>query len=204
MEKNAPNLPVQLFEYDKRVWQYGSEFTFYDYNQPEELPSSLKTAYQIVVADPPYLLPILLIIVTEGYCTNSHPEGRVAKKGPCLLVTRMDQDIAHEIDGLSIKFLTCMPGTTMGDWREGKKASSAVINISRSWDRTKWEQGVVGGDRSGNRKRWDWMRAAAIYNPIFYPPSILKGLVEKCDMGRGAKTSWSYSIAQCMAHALLK
>lgn len=56
-------MSVQLLEYDKRFEQYGSEFTFYDYNQPEELPSSLKHAYQIVVADPPYLVRTLLGLV---------------------------------------------------------------------------------------------------------------------------------------------
>ncbi|KAF7148950.1 hypothetical protein RHSIM_Rhsim03G0057000 [Rhododendron simsii] len=56
LKKFGPSVSAQLLEYDKRFEQYGSEFTFYDYNQPEELPSSLKTAYQIVVADPPYLV----------------------------------------------------------------------------------------------------------------------------------------------------
>lgn len=50
------DISVQLLEYDKRFEQYGSEFTFYDYNQPEELPLEMKHAYNIVVADPPYLV----------------------------------------------------------------------------------------------------------------------------------------------------
>lgn len=55
-QKIDPNISVQLLEYDKRFEQYGSNFTFYDYNYPEELPSELKHAYQVVVADPPYLV----------------------------------------------------------------------------------------------------------------------------------------------------
>ncbi|RWR85435.1 DNA methylase [Cinnamomum micranthum f. kanehirae] len=55
LKKIDPNISVQLLEYDKRFEQYGSNFTFYDYNYPEELPSELKHAYQVVVADPPYL-----------------------------------------------------------------------------------------------------------------------------------------------------
>lgn len=55
-QKLAPETPAQLLEYDKRFGQYGTEFTFYDYNQPEELPSSLKHSFSIVVADPPYLV----------------------------------------------------------------------------------------------------------------------------------------------------
>lgn len=53
---------MQLLEYDKRFEKYGSEFTFYDYNEPEELPSSLKHACQIVVADPPYLVRKIVTI----------------------------------------------------------------------------------------------------------------------------------------------
>lgn len=47
---------VQLLEYDYRFEQYGSDFTFYDYNQPEDLPVALKHAFSIIVADPPYLV----------------------------------------------------------------------------------------------------------------------------------------------------
>lgn len=56
MQKIEPAVPVQLLEFDKRFGQYGTDFTFYDYNQPEELPSELKHAFQVVVADPPYLV----------------------------------------------------------------------------------------------------------------------------------------------------
>lgn len=55
LKKIDPKIPVQLLEYDNRFKRYGSDFTFYDYNQPEELPSALKHAYQVIVADPPYL-----------------------------------------------------------------------------------------------------------------------------------------------------
>lgn len=51
---------MQLLEYDKRFEQYGSDFIFYDYNQPEELPLELKHAYGIVVADPPYLVSLFV------------------------------------------------------------------------------------------------------------------------------------------------
>lgn len=56
IQKINPDVSVQLLEYDKRFEEYGSDFTFYDYNQPEELPSALKHAYQVIVADPPYLV----------------------------------------------------------------------------------------------------------------------------------------------------
>lgn len=50
------DVSVQLLEYDKRFEQYGSDFSFYDYNRPEDLPLELKNAFDIVVADPPYLV----------------------------------------------------------------------------------------------------------------------------------------------------
>eukprot|EP00262_Sarcandra_glabra_P008629 TRINITY_DN22215_c0_g1_i1.p1 TRINITY_DN22215_c0_g1~~TRINITY_DN22215_c0_g1_i1.p1 ORF type:complete len:237 (+),score=39.83 TRINITY_DN22215_c0_g1_i1:43-753(+) len=55
LKKIDPNISVQLLEFDKRFEQYGSDFMFYDYNHPEELPTVLRHAYQVVVADPPYL-----------------------------------------------------------------------------------------------------------------------------------------------------
>ncbi|KAJ1423319.1 DNA methylase, N-6 adenine-specific, conserved site [Sesbania bispinosa] len=60
-----PNVSVQLLEYDKRFEQYGSDFTFYDYNHPEELPSELKHSFKVIVADPPYLSKECLEKVAE-------------------------------------------------------------------------------------------------------------------------------------------
>ena len=56
LKKSSPDVLAQLLEYDERFGQYGGDFTFYDYNQPEELPPAMKHAYRIVVADPPYLV----------------------------------------------------------------------------------------------------------------------------------------------------
>ncbi|KAH7446015.1 hypothetical protein KP509_01G032900 [Ceratopteris richardii] len=46
---------VFLFEYDPRFQRYGNDYTFYDYNFPEELPERHHHAFHVVVADPPYL-----------------------------------------------------------------------------------------------------------------------------------------------------
>ncbi|KAL2900867.1 EEF1A lysine methyltransferase 1 [Bienertia sinuspersici] len=54
-QKMYPTMSAQLFEYDQRFEQYGSDFTFYDYNSPKDLPQTMKHTYQILVADPPYL-----------------------------------------------------------------------------------------------------------------------------------------------------
>lgn len=71
-QKFDHKISVQLFEYDKRFEQYGSDFIFYDYHQPEELPSELKHAYGIVVADPPYLVSVF-VYGTEYLITGPLP-----------------------------------------------------------------------------------------------------------------------------------
>ncbi|KAF8102198.1 hypothetical protein N665_0201s0474 [Sinapis alba] len=65
LKKKDPSLQVQLLEYDMRFERYGSEFTFYDYNEPEELPLQLKHCFHIIVADPPYLSRECLERVTQ-------------------------------------------------------------------------------------------------------------------------------------------
>lgn len=52
----SPEISVRLFEYDRRFGQYGSDFTYYDYNQPLNFPLHLKHSFKVVVADPPYLV----------------------------------------------------------------------------------------------------------------------------------------------------
>lgn len=63
-QKKDPSLHVQLLEYDMRFERYGSEFTFYDYNEPEELPLELKHCFHIIVADPPYLVKSFFKLLT--------------------------------------------------------------------------------------------------------------------------------------------
>nr|XP_043610678.1 EEF1A lysine methyltransferase 1 [Erigeron canadensis] len=65
LKKMHNDLPVQLLEYDKRFEQYGSEFTYYDYNEPTSLPLSMKHAFRIIIADPPYLSQECLEKVSE-------------------------------------------------------------------------------------------------------------------------------------------
>ncbi|GFY98016.1 nucleic acid binding / methyltransferase [Actinidia rufa] len=96
LKKIDPNVSVQLLEYDKRFQQYGSEFTFYDYNQPEELPSSLKSAYEIVVADPPYLSKECLEKVTQTVSFLMRP----GKSYLLLLTGEVQKDRAAELLGL--------------------------------------------------------------------------------------------------------
>lgn len=56
LQKIRPEVSAKILEYDIRFEQYGSDFAFYDYNQPQDLPLELKHAFSVVVVDPPYLV----------------------------------------------------------------------------------------------------------------------------------------------------
>lgn len=56
---------MTLFEYDKRFSIHGSDFVFYDYNHPTDLPENHKKQYNIVLADPPFLSEECLTKTTE-------------------------------------------------------------------------------------------------------------------------------------------
>ncbi|EPS63773.1 hypothetical protein M569_11012 [Genlisea aurea] len=97
IKKLAPELPAQLLEYDQRFERYGTEFTFYDYNEPENLPSPLKHSCHIVVADPPYLSKECLekVAGTVKY---------LCKPGECytlLLTGEVQRDLAAQLLGLN-------------------------------------------------------------------------------------------------------
>ncbi|XP_075216051.1 EEF1A lysine methyltransferase 1 isoform X1 [Lycorma delicatula] len=46
---------VLLFEFDKRFSLYGSDFVFYDYNEPIAVPNDLAKSCDVIVLDPPFL-----------------------------------------------------------------------------------------------------------------------------------------------------
>uniref|UniRef100_A0A453LTX1 N(6)-adenine-specific DNA methyltransferase 2 n=1 Tax=Aegilops tauschii subsp. strangulata TaxID=200361 RepID=A0A453LTX1_AEGTS len=73
--KSSPDVPARLLEYDERFGQYGDDFAFYDYNQPEALPPAMKHAFSIVVADPPYLSQECLEKVAKTVSFLARPEG---------------------------------------------------------------------------------------------------------------------------------
>ncbi|KAL5545618.1 hypothetical protein UlMin_005305 [Ulmus minor] len=123
-----PNTRVQLLEYDNRFEQYGSDFTFYDYNHPEELPLELKHSFRIVVADPPYLSEECLEKIAQTITF-------LAQSGETyllLLTGEVQRDRAAELMGLrpcvfrprhSSKlgnefwlFTNYNPGTRLGGW----------------------------------------------------------------------------------------
>ncbi|KAI3447360.1 hypothetical protein Pfo_004025 [Paulownia fortunei] len=96
LKKIVPEVQAHLLEYDKRFEQYGTEFTFYDYNQPEDLPSSLKHSFPIVVVDPPYLSKECLEKVAETIRFLSRP----GESHVLLLTGEVQRDLAAELLGL--------------------------------------------------------------------------------------------------------
>lgn len=130
LKKINSGVPAQLLEYDKRFEQCGSEFTFYDYNQPEDLPTSLNHSFPIVVADPPYLSKECLEKVTQTISFLVRP----GKSFLLLLTGAVQKDNAAELLGLhpcgfrpqhSSKlgnefqlFTNYDPGTRLGGWEQ--------------------------------------------------------------------------------------
>ncbi|XP_062166827.1 uncharacterized protein LOC133873121 [Alnus glutinosa] len=130
LKKLNHNIAVQLLEYDKRFEQHGTDFTFYDYNRPEELPSELKHAYRIVVADPPYLSKECLEKVAQTISFLSRPQESYL----LLLTGGVQKDTAAELMGLrpcgfrprhSSKlgnefrlFTNYDPGNRLGGWEQ--------------------------------------------------------------------------------------
>jgi len=53
MDKQRKEL--YLFEFDKRFHTYGSQFVFYDYNSPREVPSKFHRTFDYMIVDPPFL-----------------------------------------------------------------------------------------------------------------------------------------------------
>ncbi|KAK6537943.1 hypothetical protein TWF694_010839 [Orbilia ellipsospora] len=51
----VPKCNIHLLEYDNRFALFGSEFTFYDFNEPLKLPAGLKGHFDRVLVDPPFL-----------------------------------------------------------------------------------------------------------------------------------------------------
>ncbi|XP_023950330.2 EEF1A lysine methyltransferase 1 [Bicyclus anynana] len=46
---------VTLLEYDRRFEVHKNEFIFYDYNSPDKIPTDFEHAFDLVIADPPFL-----------------------------------------------------------------------------------------------------------------------------------------------------
>lgn len=129
LKKMYPNVSAQLLEYDKRFGQYGSDFTFYDYNLPDELPQAMKHAYQVIVADPPYLSEECLEKVAQTVAFLAHP----GKAFLLLLTGEVQRERAARLLGLNPcgfrpehanklgnefrLFTSYNPGNRLGGWQ---------------------------------------------------------------------------------------
>ncbi|XP_033111991.1 EEF1A lysine methyltransferase 1-like [Anneissia japonica] len=54
-DSKTTSCTVKLFEFDERFSTYGDDYIFYDYNKPLEIAADFESAFDIVVADPPFL-----------------------------------------------------------------------------------------------------------------------------------------------------
>lgn len=70
-----------LFEFDSRFDSYAPNFVKYDYNDPLNVPADMKSQFDIVVADPPFL--------NEKCLGKTAITIRYLKKGKVLLCTGM-------------------------------------------------------------------------------------------------------------------
>ncbi|CAH8392480.1 unnamed protein product [Eruca vesicaria subsp. sativa] len=130
LKKKDPSLNVQLLEYDMRFERYGSEFTFYDYNEPEDLPPHLKHCFHIIVADPPYLSKECLERVTQTVSFLATPvdsllllltgdvqrgrAGEMLGVRPCVFKPHHSSKLGNEFR----LFLSYDPGTRLGGLEE--------------------------------------------------------------------------------------
>ncbi|XP_015376911.1 PREDICTED: protein-lysine N-methyltransferase n6amt2 [Diuraphis noxia] len=55
LKKKSPTMLIKLFEFDKRFSVYGSDYVFYDYNEPMKFDEELLNSFDLVVVDPPFL-----------------------------------------------------------------------------------------------------------------------------------------------------
>jgi 16S rRNA G966 N2-methylase RsmD len=51
----ASTVSLKVFEFDKRFARYGSDFVFYDYRSPLDIPREMRESFDLVFADPPFL-----------------------------------------------------------------------------------------------------------------------------------------------------
>ncbi|KAJ8668834.1 hypothetical protein QAD02_000098 [Eretmocerus hayati] len=55
LKKKSDGRQVKLFEFDQRFSVFGTDFIFYDYNTPQNIPADLHGIFDLVICDPPFL-----------------------------------------------------------------------------------------------------------------------------------------------------
>ena len=71
-QDDFPAVACHLLEYDERYSCRG-DFSFYDYNEPLRVPEALHGAFDVVVADPPYLAEECLVKTAECVAKRWQP-----------------------------------------------------------------------------------------------------------------------------------
>ena len=54
-EISSGKISIKLFEFDRRFEVYGEDYVFYDYKEPLNIPETLENAFDLIIADPPFL-----------------------------------------------------------------------------------------------------------------------------------------------------
>jgi len=69
---------LTLFEFDERFKdKYPDQFVRYDYNQPLDVPDELKSAFDVLVVDPPFISDECMVKVAQTVRLLSKPDTRV-------------------------------------------------------------------------------------------------------------------------------
>ncbi|KAM4609138.1 EEF1A lysine methyltransferase 1 isoform 1-T2 [Polymixia lowei] len=99
--EGSDRVSAVVLEYDRRFAMYGTEFVFYDYNEPLSLPEDIAPqSFDIVLADPPYLNEECLSKVAETI--------KYLTKGKVLLCTGAVMEI-HAKDLLGLNMCSFLP-----------------------------------------------------------------------------------------------
>ncbi|XP_053166166.1 EEF1A lysine methyltransferase 1 isoform X3 [Hemicordylus capensis] len=99
-EQASKDFSACILEYDQRFSVYGTEYVFYDYNNPLNLPANLTAhSFDIVLADPPYL--------SEECLRKTAETIKYLTKGKILLCTGaiMEEHATRYLDVKMCKFI---------------------------------------------------------------------------------------------------
>lgn len=89
---------MYLFEFDTRFAVFGEDFVLYDYRNPLAVPLALRTKFDVIVADPPYL--------EENCLTKTAVTTRLVAKANAKIILNTGtvmQDLAKSLMDLNLQ-----------------------------------------------------------------------------------------------------
>ena len=101
-----------VFDYDKK-WESDRGFVFYDFNEPETIPTNLLGTFDVVVVDPPFIThevwqkyaTTTKLLMKQGTATDGSPAGKVI-----LTTVAENADLLNRLLGASATaFLPSIP-----------------------------------------------------------------------------------------------